>query len=140
MFSQLVERVMALENLLTAGPDTSAAEAAQRMVSQQVGAMLVVDQGRLLGIFTERDALVKLIAQGRDPRATRLADVMTPAPMTVSPGTTYGHALSLMHKHRLRHLPVVADGKPVGIVSARDALDPEMEEFVSEARRREGLA
>ena len=69
-------------------------------------------------------------------RQTLLADVMTTAPQTVDPDKTFGYALLLMHEHGFRHVPVVEDGKPIGIVSARNALDPEMEEFISEAQRR----
>jgi len=61
---------------------------------------------------------------------------MTPQPKTIKPGNTFGHAMTLMHESGFRHLPVVEDGKPIGIVSARSALDPDLEEFVCEERRR----
>ena len=64
--------------------------------------------------------------------------VLAEAPRVAEPDGTFGHALQVMHHHGLRLLPVVEQGRPVGIVSARDALDPEMEEFTSEALRREG--
>ena len=64
---------------------------------------------------------------------------MTPRPVTVAPEATFGRAMLVMHEHHFRHLPVVEDGKPIGIVSARDALDPELEDFVCEERRRESL-
>jgi CBS domain-containing protein len=139
MFSQRIGRVMEREKMLTASPRTTVIEAVKRMASQRVGAVLVVDNEGLAGIFTERDAVFRVMAQERDAQATLLADVMTPSPLSVDPDKTFGFALHLMHEHGLRHMPVVQDGKPVGIVSARDALDPDLEEFVSEARRREGL-
>jgi CBS domain-containing protein len=139
MFSQRIGRVMEREKMLTASPRTTVIEAVKRMASQRVGAVLVVDNEALAGIFTERDAVFRVMAQERDAQATLLADVMTPSPLSVDPDKTFGFALHLMHEHGLRHMPVVQDGKPVGIVSARDALDPDLEEFVSEARRREGL-
>ena len=139
MFSQRIKSVMERETLLTAPPETSVAEAARKMASAATGAIVVVDAEVVVGIFTERDAVFRVIAQGRDARTTRLAEVMTPDPITVEPDRTFGYALGLMHEHGFRHMPVLENGKPVGIVSSRDALDPEMEDFVCEARRREGI-
>jgi len=82
-----------------------------------------VDGSRLIGIFTERDALYRVIAAGRDPAETRLADVMTPQPQTMHPDEPFVKALGIMHQHGFRHLPVVEHGRPLGVVSARDALD-----------------
>jgi len=139
MFSLRIRNVMEREKLLLAPPGTTVGEAARQMAGAGTGAVVVVEAGALVGIFTERDAVFRVIAQGRDPQATRLLEVMTPSPMTVDPERTFGHALGLMHDYGFRHVPVVEDGKPVGIVSMRDALDPEMEDFVCEARRREGI-
>ena len=93
----------------------------------------------LVGIFTERDAVFRVIALGRDAETTRLTDVMTVAPKTLDPDKTFGHALLLMQENGFRHVPVIANGRPVGIVSSRNAMDPDLEEFVSEERRREHL-
>jgi CBS domain-containing protein len=106
------------------------------MAKKKVSAVLVVDEGRLVGIFTERDAVYRVIAKGRDPGSTTLADVMTPDPNTVTPKESFGYAMLLMHEHGFRHAPVIENDRPVGIVSARNALDPELEEFEAEARRR----
>ena len=62
---------------------------------------------------------------------------MTRSPLALAPDRTYGHALLLMQEHGFRHVPVVENGRPIGIVSSRKAMDPELEEFVSEQRRRE---
>ncbi len=139
MFNQRVGRVMEREKMLTAPPGTTVIEAVKRMASQRVGAVLVVENEALAGIFTERDAVFRVVAQGRDVLTTCLADVMTRSPLTVDPERSFGYALQLMHEHGFRHVPVVENGKPVGIVSARDALDPEMEDFVCEAQRRENI-
>lgn len=138
MFSQRVSQVMQGEQLLTAAPETTVIQAAQSMAENGVGAILVVESDTLAGIFTERDAVYRVIARGLDTQTTRLAEVMTRSPQSVAPGMTYGQALHLMHRHGIRHLPVVDNGRPVGIVSGRGALDPELEEFVCEAQRREG--
>ncbi|MBK7658005.1 MAG: CBS domain-containing protein [Betaproteobacteria bacterium] len=121
---------------IVAARDTSVSRAAKLMAKKNVGAIMVVDDKRLVGIFTERDAVFRVIAEGRDPRATRLDEVMTPQPATVTPDETFGKALLLMYEGGFRHVPVVKNGEPVGIVSSRSALDPDMEEFVSEAQRR----
>ena len=139
MYGQRIGDVMKRERLLTASSLATVKEAACLMAGQKVSAIVVVDDDTLIGIFTERDAVFRVMAPGRDPLTTRLRDVMTPDPMTVDPERTFGHALQQMHAHGVRHMPVVENGKPVGIVTARDALDPELEEFVVEARRREAI-
>lgn len=125
--------------LLTAAPQTTVFDASQQMMAQGSGAVLVIQDERLIGIFTERDAVFRVIAQGRDAGTTVLGDVMTPSPKTIDSSHSFGYAMLLMHENGFRHLPVMEDGKPVGIVSARNALDPDLEEFVSESRRRKYL-
>ena len=104
-------------------------EAAVLMKQQGKGALLVVEGTRLSGIFTERDALFRVIAAGRDPATTKLADVMTPQPQTMHPDEPFVKALRVMHKRGFRHLPVVEHGRPLGVVSARDALDDDLYEL-----------
>jgi CBS domain-containing protein len=104
-------------------------EAALLMKTQGKGALLVVDGARLIGIFTERDALLRVIAARLDPATTRLADVMTSHPQTMSPDEPFLKALRLMHSRGFRHVPVVDHGRPVGVVSARDALDDDLYEL-----------
>ena len=139
MFSQSVRSVMKRQKFITAPPETTVSKAGVLMAKRNAGAVMIVEHGRLVGILTERDVVFRVVAQGLDPRAIRLADVMTTAPKTVDPDASYGHALLIMQEHGFRHVPVVENGKPVGIVSSRNALDPEMEEFVSEAERRKHI-
>jgi CBS domain-containing protein len=136
MFGLPIGSVMERKKVLMAPPETSVAAAAKLMAKKKVSAVLVVDGGRLVGIFTERDAVYRVIAKGRDPSSTTLADVMTHDPNTVTPKESFGYAMLLMHEHGFRHAPVIENDRPVGIVSARNALDPELEEFEAEARRR----
>ncbi len=136
MFSQRIRSVMQRKKMLTAPPETTVSKAAKLMEKKNVGAVMVVEKKHLVGIFTERDAVFRVIARGLDAQTTRLADVMTTAPKTVDPDKSYGYVLLMMHEHGFRHMPVIENGKPIGIVSARNALDPEMEEFVAEAQRR----
>jgi CBS domain-containing protein len=140
MFGAPIRSVMKQKKLVTASPDTDVATAARLMARARVSAVMILDgDGRLIGIFTERDAVHRVIAKQRDPDATRLADVMTPDPKTVVPRETFGYALVQMHEHGFRHMPVVEEGRPVGMVSARNALDPELEEFAAEAQRRKHI-
>jgi CBS domain-containing protein len=127
---------MERKKLLTVSPEITVSEAAKLMAKRKVGAVMVVERQRLVGIFTERDAVFRVIARGRDARTTRLAEVMTTAPHTIDPDKSFGYALLVMHENGFRHVPVIENGKVIGIVSARDALDPDLEEFVVEARRR----
>jgi CBS domain-containing protein len=136
MLDTPVRNVMQRQKLLKAPPETRVSEAAKLMAAKNAGAVMVVEDERLVGIFTERDVVFRVVARGLDAQATRLADVMTRAPHTVEPDKPFGYALLLMQEKGFRHLPVIEDGKPIGIVSSRSAMDPELEEFVSEAHRR----
>ena len=133
--SQLVRN----QAILTASPDMSVAEAAAAMRDSRVGAIMVVEKRRLVGIFTERDALYRVLANGKNPKLTRLGEVMTLNPTTVSASMPFGHALHLMYERNFRHVPVVDDGVPIGMVSARDALGPELEQFETELKEREHI-
>lgn len=139
MYSQHVRDVMQDKKLLTAPPDTTVSKAAKLMAKAKVSAVLVLDGESLVGIFTERDAVTRVIAQERDVQTTRLADVMTAAPQTISPDKTFGHALLMMYENGFRHVPVIENGKVIGMVSARNALDPDLEEFTAETSRREQI-
>jgi CBS domain-containing protein len=130
---------MERKKLLIASPETSVRDAAKLMAKAKVSAVLVLENERLVGIFTERDAVSRVIAKDRDVKTTRLADVMTASPKTIAPDKTFGYALLLMYENGFRHVPVVANDRVVGIVSARNALDPDLEEFVAESHRREEI-
>ena len=101
--------------------------------------MVVDAAGRLAGIFTERDALYRVMAKGRDAKVVTLAQVMTPHPQTIEADKPVGLALLMMYDGGFRHVPVVSHGKPVGMISARDALGPELQEFELELERRKRI-
>jgi len=134
-----VRSVIERKTPVTCSPATSVAEAATLMRQHRVGALLVVEEERLSGIFTERDALFKVIAENRDPRATMLSEVMTRDPQTIAPDRPFGHALHMMFEGGFRHVPVVENGRPIGVVSARDALGSELREFASNLETRERI-
>jgi CBS domain-containing protein len=100
---------------------TAVVEAARQMRAASVGAVLVADDGRLAGIVTDRDITVRVVAQGRDPSTTRLADVCSCELTTLSPDDDVDRAIEVMRTKAVRRLPVVdASNQPVGIVSLGD--------------------
>jgi CBS domain-containing protein len=102
------------------GPLTTVAEAVRIMVNERIGSLLVIDGGRPIGIFTERDAMCRVLHVGRDSSTTMITQVMTPNPVTVSPWTTVEDAMVIMTERHFRRLPVVANGKVLGLISIGD--------------------
>jgi CBS domain-containing protein len=137
MSNRSIRDIIAEQEPITAPESITVSAAAQLMKRNEVGAVMVVEEGRLVGVFTERDALFRVLAEGRDTLTTRLADVMTRNPATIHPDRPFAEALHIMYEGGFRHVPVVEDGRPVGMVSARDALGPELEDFVYELLRHE---
>ncbi len=102
-------------------PDASALDAANLMNDRRIGSVLVMDDGRLLGIFTERDVLRRIVAAKRDPESTRLSEVMTSPIACALPHTTLEEMRLVIRNRRVRHLPVVDEaGHVLGIVSIGD--------------------
>jgi CBS domain-containing protein len=135
-----IKTIIENQQVVTAPSTTSVREAARLMKQNETGALLVCEEKRLVGVFTERDALFRVTAEERDPRTTLLAEVMTPDPQTIGPDKPLGHALHMMYEGGFRNVPVVRNGVPIGMVSARDALGPELKEFVAEMDEREHIA
>jgi CBS domain-containing protein len=131
--------VIASQKPFTAPGNTTIAASARLMKKHSIGALMIVDEGHLAGIFTERDALFRVLAESRDPRKTHVADVMTGQLKTIGPDKAVGHALLMMYEGGFRHVPVVENGKPVGMISARDALGPELQEFEGVLEQREHI-
>ena len=134
-----IRDVIERQKPLTAPANTTVAAAARMMKKRNVGALMVVHGGRLTGIFTERDALFRVLGEARDPATTPVADVMTADPLTIDPDKAVGHALLMMYDGGFRHVPVVERGRPLGMISARDALGPELQEFQTELEHREHI-
>ena len=134
-----VRDVIANQRPLTAPGNTTIVAAARLMKKHGKGALMIVEDGHLAGIFTERDAVFRVLAESRDPKTTRLADIMTPKPKTIGPDKAVGHALLMMYDGGFHHVPVVERGKPLGMISARDALGPELQEFQGELLQREHI-
>ncbi|HEX5803211.1 MAG TPA: CBS domain-containing protein [Azospira sp.] len=131
--------IVAHQTVTSAPATLSVREAAIRMAESKVGAILIMDGGRIAGIFTERDLLNRVMAKHLDPDTTPLAAVMTPDPHTLSPDMRLTQALVMMYEGCYRHVPVVENGQPLGMVSARDALGQELTELENELERRDRL-
>ena len=110
------------ERLLTAEPTETVLDAVQRMNTASIGCLPVVEQGRLIGIFTERDVLVRVVQAECAPAATLIRDVMTEGPLCVSPNTTVEDTMIFMTENHCRHLPVVSSDQLLGLVSIGDLL------------------
>ena len=106
--------------LHTVPTDVTVFEAVERMNQHRIGAMLVVDGPNLAGIFTERDALTRVIAASLDPKTTPLASVMTRNVLTVAPETTVQEVMNIFAEKRCRHLPVLQAGRLAGLISIGD--------------------
>lgn len=140
MTSRLIKDVVKHQTVVTLPSDTTVRDAAMEMAQRRIGAVLVVQGGSMVGIFTERDGLFRVLAQGLDPAATTLAEVMTTKVMTIIPERPLLQALHIMHENGFRHLPVVQGGVPCGIISIRDALDYELVHFLKDIEKKEALA
>ena len=141
MPNRTLRQVVEGQTVVSAPADTTVRAAAITMARHKIGAILVVDdQGRLAGLFTERDVLNRVVAQGLDPDSTQLSTVMTAELQTASPDKPLAHALHMMFEGGFRHVPVVEDGRPVGMVSARNALGLEIQQFEKELEDRDHIA
>ena len=122
--------------VVTVDPDATVFATIGRMVEQNVGAVLVTERGVLRGIFTERDYLRRIALEGRTSRETRVSEVMTSDLVTVGPDTEIDECLATMTRRKIRHLPVLRDGRLAGIVSIGDCVRVRLDEATEHA---EGL-
>ncbi len=107
-------------NVVTTVATVTVSEAVELMNARRIGSLVILEGERAIGIFTERDVLVRVVAGGRDPKRTLVADVMTRDLITIGLDTSVTEAMQLVTQHRCRHLPVVVDGFLYGLVSAGD--------------------
>jgi len=103
-------------------PDATVYQALETMANKDVGAVLVMEGDQLLGIFSERDYARRCILRNRKSRETLVKDLMTTNVVTIAPNATIDDAMALMTRYRIRHLPVVEDGKVVGVISIGDVV------------------
>jgi len=115
-------------------PSLAVADAARYMSERNVGAVCVLEQNRLVGIFSERDLMKRVIAVNRDPSSTRVSEVMTAKPVVVDVQESPERCLQTMKQAGIRHLPVVEGDKLIGLVSLRDLLQGDLDEKVDELK------
>jgi CBS domain-containing protein len=116
----VVPHAVGEQSLATLEPSATVLEAARMMAYLRIGALMVVEDEKLVGIFSERDALIRVLAKELDPATTTLAQVMTANPIVIAPDATVQQALDIMAEKGFRHLPVLDGEKIVAIVSIRD--------------------
>jgi len=112
----------------------SVLEVAQAMVARNIGAVPVLRDGLLVGIFSERDIMKRVVAEGLDPRSTRVDQVMTEDPLTVSPEESVENCMHLMRRHGFRHLPICDGKRLLAVISLRDLLLHDLTEKDHEVR------
>ena len=119
-----LDKVLALKgrHVETTRRATTVAAAVDQMNERRIGSLVVLDGDcdRVIGIVTERDVLVRVVALGRDPATTEVGDVMTGEPITVRSTTTVAEAMQIVHRSRCRHLPVIDGGRVTGLISIGD--------------------
>ena len=129
-----ISQILSDQELYSVEEDETVLEVASKMAALHVGAILVLENGRLCGIFSERDLLSRVVVEGRDPRNIRVDEVMTRDPMTIDESATADEAMEIMHTHSCRHLPVLRNGRVVKLVSMRDLMYFDLERKTEEIR------
>ena len=117
--------VREIRDVMTAVPETIESdapirEAAEIMARADIGSVIVVEGGQNKGIVTDRDIAIRLVGEGGDPVTTTVAQVMTPFPASIEPTASVHEAVQVMREHDIRRLPVVEDGRPVGMIALAD--------------------
>ena len=139
MQRRIVPDLVSNQTLASLPPSATVRDAARVMTERHIGAVLVAVDGRLQGIFTERDVLARVVAAGLDPDDTALGEVMTPNPDTVAPNDTALDALRRMSECGYRHLPVLNGEQMVGIVSIRDLYAAANSDLAEDLEQREAF-
>ncbi len=125
-----------LRNQVTISAEThqTVLEVASMMVEHNIGAVPVLQEGRMIGIFSERDLMIRVVVAGRDPAQTPVGEVMTEDPLTIAPDEPLETCMTLMKRHGFRHLPICAGRELKGVISLRDILLHNLDEKDDEVR------
>jgi CBS domain-containing protein len=121
-------------DLYTISADDTAYMAARYMTERNIGAVTIVDGARVVGLFSERDLMKRVVAEGRDPNAVKVSDVMTTELTIASPNESYEEGLRKMQQARVRHLPILEETQFIGLISLRDLLKIDADEKAEEIR------
>ena len=132
MMNTTIDWIIKDQELYSVGPGATVTDAARYMAERRIGAVSVIEDDKLVGIMSERDLMTKVVAEGRDPKSTLVRDVMSQRPVHGSPGESYASCIQKMLDNKCRHLPILADGRVVGMVSIRDLYRVDATEKASE--------
>ena len=127
---QVIQRL----HVIHAAPSATVFEVAELMSEARIGCIPVLENGRLVGVFSERDLMTRVVVEGKDPHETPVASVMTREVITASLDDRVERCLEKMRSAGCRHLPVVSDGRVIAMISMRDLMSDEIEEQVEEIR------
>lgn len=130
----LIRDLLKNQVIVSTGIDASVLDAARMMVEHNIGAVPVLEGSRLVGIFSERDLMSRVVVAGKDPVRTTMREVMTEDPMTVGTADDLATCMTLMRRHNFRHLPVCEGRELKGVVSLRDILLHDLHEKDDEVR------
>ena len=130
----LIANLLKNQVLVSGQVEQTVLEVARMMVEHNIGAVPVLKNGQLVGIFTERDLMSRVVSAGKDPAKVRVVEVMTEDPLTIDPNESLETCLTLMRRHNFRHLPVCHERELKGIVSLRDILLHDLDEKDDEVR------
>lgn len=130
----LISHLLKDQAIVSVGTDQTVLEVAGLMVEHNIGAVPVLSQGQLVGIFSERDLMTRVVVAGRDPASTLVREVMTEDPLTVAPDDNLETCMTLMRRHSFRHLLVCQGRQLRGVVSLRDILLHDLNEKDDEVR------
>ncbi|MBZ5657365.1 MAG: CBS domain-containing protein [Acidobacteriia bacterium] len=130
----LISDLLKNQATISAQPHQTVFEVARLMVDHNIGAVPVLKQGELVGIFSERDLMNRVVVSGKDPSRTLVSEVMTEDPLTVAPNDSLETCMTLMRRHGFRHLPVCSGRELRGVVSLRDILLHDLNEKDDEVR------
>jgi CBS domain-containing protein len=122
------------QEMCVADVNDSVLQVAHAMVERNIGAVPVLREGKLAGVFSERDLMRRIVVEGRNPQATTVGEVMTPEPLSVGRNDDLEHCLRLMREHGFRHLPICEGEQLLGFVSLRDMLLRDLSEKDDEVR------
>lgn len=129
-----IRNILEAREIYSLSPSMTAEEAARYLAERNVGATVVLEGGQLAGLLSERDILTKVVAMGRDPRTTPIADIMSQNLVMVNADQTCEDCLALMKRNGVRHLPVVDNDRLLGLVSLRDLLQVDVSEKEDEIK------
>ena len=130
----LIRDLLRNQATISAEAHQNVLEVASLMVEHNIGAVPVLQQGQMIGIFSERDLMVRVVVAGKDPAQTPVSQVMTEDPLTIAPDEPLETCMTLMKRHSFRHLPVCAGRELKGVVSLRDILLHDLDEKDDEVR------